>query len=173
MKIIGDTKLTGTRIAFSPDPQIFLATREFKFELLAKRLRELAFLNPGIEIIFIDERINKTENFIFKDGIAEYVTFLNENKNVLHDEPIKISGSAPSPNPDLDTDIVVDIALQYNDSYNDQIYAYANSIFNIEGGTHLSGFRTALTRVINNYAKQNNLLKDKDPNYPAMIQEKD
>ena len=164
MKIIGDTKLTGTRIAFSPDPQIFLATREFKFELLAKRLRELAFLNPGIEIIFIDERINKTENFIFKDGIAEYVTFLNENKNVLHDEPIKISGSAPSPNPDLDTDIVVDIALQYNDSYNDQIYAYANSIFNIEGGTHLSGFRTALTRVINNYAKQNNLLKDKDPN---------
>lgn len=164
MKIIGDTKLTGTRIAFSPDPQIFLSTREFKFELLAKRLRELAFLNPGIEIIFVDERINKTENFIFKDGIAEYVTFLNENKNVLHEEPIKISGSAPSPNPDLDTDIVVDIALQYNDSYNDQIYAYANSIFNIEGGTHLSGFRTALTRVINNYAKQNNLLKDKDPN---------
>ena len=121
MKIIGDTKLTGTRIAFSPDPQIFLSTREFKFELLAKRLRELAFLNPGIEIIFIDERINKTENFIFKDGIAEYVTFLNENKNVLHNEPIKISGSAPSPNTDLDTDIVVDIALQYNDSYNDQI----------------------------------------------------
>ena len=164
MKIIGDTKLTGTRIAFSPDPQIFLTTREFKFELLAKRLRELAFLNPGIEIIFVDERINKTESFIFKDGIAEYVTFLNENKNVLHDEPIKISGSAPCPNPDIDTDIVVDIALQYNDSYNDQIYAYANSIFNIEGGTHLSGFRTALTRVINNYAKQNNLLKDKDPN---------
>lgn len=164
MKVIGDTKLTGTRIAFSPDPQIFLTTREFKFELLAKRLRELAFLNPGIEIIFVDERINKTESFIFKDGIAEYVTFLNENKNVLHDEPIKISGSAPCPNPDIDTDIVVDIALQYNDSYNDQIYAYANSIFNIEGGTHLSGFRTALTRVINNYAKQNNLIKDKDPN---------
>ena len=92
------------------------------------------------------------------------MTFLNENKNVLHDEPIKISGSAPSPNPDLDTDIVVDIALQYNDSYNDQIYAYANSIFNIEGGTHLSGFRTALTRVINNYAKQNNLINEKDPN---------
>ena len=164
MKIIGDTKLTGTRIAFSPDPQIFLTTREFKFELLAKRLRELAFLNPGIEIIFVDERINKTESFIFKDGIAEYVTFLNENKNVLHDVPIKISGFAPCPNPDIDTDIIVDIALQYNDSYNDQIYAYANSIFNIEGGTHLSGFRTALTRVINNYAKQNNLLKDKDPN---------
>lgn len=164
MKIIGETKRTGTRIAFSPDPEIFVSTREFKFELLAKRLRELAFLNPGIEIVFIDERINKTETFIFKDGIAEYVTFLNENKNILHESPIKISGSAPSPNPDLDTDIVVDIALQYNDSYSDQIYAYANSIHNIEGGTHLSGFRTALTRVINNYAKQNNLIKDKDPN---------
>ena len=149
---------------FSPDPEIFLTTREFKFELLAKRLRELAFLNPGIEIDFIDERINKSENFIFKDGIAEYVLFLNENKNILHEAPITISGSAPCPNPDIDTDIVVDIALQYNDSYSDQIYAYANSIHNIEGGTHLSGFRTALTRAINNYAKQNNLIKDKDPN---------
>ena len=164
MKIIGETNRTGTRIAFSPDPEIFLTTREFKFELLAKRLRELAFLNPGIEIDFIDERINKSENFIFKDGIAEYVLFLNENKNILHEAPIKISGSAPCPNPDIETDIVVDIALQYNDSYSDQIYAYANSIHNIEGGTHLSGFRTALTRAINNYAKQNNLIKDKDPN---------
>ena len=164
MKIIGETNRTGTRIAFSPDPEIFLSTREFKFELLAKRLRELAFLNPGIEIDFIDERINKSENFIFKDGIAEYVLFLNENKNCLHETPIKISGSAPCPNPDIDTDIMVDIALQYNDSYSDQIYAYANSIHNIEGGTHLSGFRTALTRAINNYAKQNNLIKDKDPN---------
>ena len=163
MKIIGKTKLNGTRIAFSPDPKIFLSTREFKFELLAKRLRELAFLNPGIEITFIDERINKTENFIFKNGISEYVIFLNENKNVIHEEPITINGSAPCPNPDLKTDIIVDIAIQYNDSYNDQIYAYANSIHNIEGGTHLSGFRTALTRAINNYAKQNNLLKDKDP----------
>ena len=164
MKIIGETNRTGTRIAFSPDPEIFLTTREFKFELLAKRLRELAFLNPGIEIDFIDERINKSENFIFKDGIAEYVLFLNENKNILHEAPITISGSAPCPNPDIDTDIVVDIALQYNDSYSDQIYAYANSIHNIEGGTHLSGFRTALTRAINNYAKQNSLIKDKDPN---------
>tara|TARA_B100001093_G_scaffold93249_1_gene85519 strand:- start:516 stop:3083 length:2568 start_codon:yes stop_codon:yes gene_type:complete len=164
MKVIGESNRTGTRIAFSPDPQIFLTTRDFKFELLAKRLRELAFLNPGIEISFIDERINKTENFIFKDGISEYVVFLNENKNILHEKPISISGSAPCPNPDIETDIVVDIALQYNDSYSDQIYAYANSIHNIEGGTHLSGFRTALTRAVNSYAKQNNLIKDKDPN---------
>jgi DNA gyrase subunit B len=163
MKIIGDTKRTGTRIAFFPDPEIFETTREFKFELLAKRLRELAFLNPGIKIAFVDERINKTSTFIFKDGISEYVKFLNENKNVVHEEPISFHGEAPTPNPDLDADIVVDIALQYNDSYNDQIYAYANSIHNVEGGTHLSGFRTALTRVINGYAKQNNLIKDKDP----------
>ena len=164
MKIIGDTKRNGTRIAFSPDPQIFENTREFKFELLGKRLRELAFLNPGINIVFVDERINKTETFIFKQGISEYVSFLNENKNVVHEEPISFHGEAPTPNPDLDANIVVDIALQYNDSYSDQIYAYANSIHNIEGGTHLSGFRTALTRVINAYAKQNNLIKEKDPN---------
>ncbi|MDG1241286.1 MAG: DNA topoisomerase (ATP-hydrolyzing) subunit B [Opitutae bacterium] len=163
MKIIGETKRNGTRIAFSPDPQIFEETREFKGELLGKRLRELAFLNPGIHITFVDERINKTTAFIFKDGISEYVAFLNENKNVVHADPISFHGEAPTPNPDLDANIVVDIALQYNDSYSDQIYAYANSIHNIEGGTHLSGFRTALTRVINSYAKQNNLIKEKDP----------
>lgn len=163
MKIIGETKRNGTRIAFSPDPQIFLTTREFKYELLAKRLRELAFLNPGIKISFVDERINKSESFMFKDGIAEYVAFLNENKSVIHETPISFHGEAPTPNPDLDANIVVDIAMQYNDSYNDQIYAYANSIHNFEGGTHLTGFRTALTRVINNYAKQNNIIKDKDP----------
>ncbi|MEN8663123.1 MAG: DNA topoisomerase (ATP-hydrolyzing) subunit B [Lentimonas sp.] len=163
MKIIGETKRNGTRIAFSPDPEIFETTREFKSELLGKRLRELAFLNPGIQITFVDERVNKTTSFIFKDGIAEYVKFLNENKNVVHEEPISFHGEAPTPNPDLDANIVVDIALQYNDSYSDQIYAYANSIHNIEGGTHLSGFRTALTRVINAYAKQNNLIKEKDP----------
>jgi len=163
MKIIGDTKHTGTRIAFSPDPEIFLTTREFKAELLAKRLRELAFLNPGIRVIFLDERSNRKDEYFFEDGIAEYVTFLNENKTLIHPEPISIHGEVPTPNPDLDANIVVDIALQYNDSYNDQIYAYANSIHNVEGGTHLSGFRTALTRVINNYAKQNGLIKDKDP----------
>ncbi|WP_269523403.1 DNA topoisomerase (ATP-hydrolyzing) subunit B [Coraliomargarita parva] len=164
MKVIGETKRTGTRIAFSPDPEIFLTTREFKFEILGKRLRELAFLNPGIKILFNDERVNKSETFLFKDGIAEYVTFLNENKNIIHPEPISFHGEAPTPNPDLDANIVVDIAFQYNDGYSDQIYAYANSIHNIEGGTHLSGFRTALTRVINAYAKANNILKDKDPN---------
>ena len=163
LKIIGDTKGKGTRIAFSPDPQIFETTRDFKYDLLAKRLRELAFLNPGIVIEFTDQRVNRSERFLFRDGIKEYVTFLNANKTAVHPEPISFHGEADSPVTDRGAKIIVDVALQYNDSYNDQIYAYANSIHNIEGGTHLSGFRTALTRVINNYAKQNNIIKDKDP----------
>lgn len=163
MKVIGETTKTGTKITFLPDSEIFLTTREFKYEIIAKRLRELAFLNPGIEIQLTDERTEKSEKFLFKDGISEYVTFLNRSKIVLHDNPIFFSGEALADESKADSKIIVDIALQYNDSYNDQIYAYANSIFNIEGGTHLSGFRTALTRVINSVAKANNLIKDKDP----------
>ncbi|MEY3000871.1 MAG: hypothetical protein RL648_1085 [Verrucomicrobiota bacterium] len=162
MSVIGKTAKTGTKISWLPDPEIFLTTREFKYDLLAKRLRELAFLNPGIQISLDDQRTNRTETFLFKDGIAEYVTFLNRGKTPVHPSPIAFSGEAEATEQDKPR-IVVDIALQYNDSYNDQIYAYANSIHNVEGGTHLSGFRTALTRVINTYAKQNNLVKDKDP----------
>ncbi len=163
MKVIGETNKTGTKITFLPDPEIFLTTREFKYDIIAKRLRELAFLNPGIEILLTDERSEKNEKFLFKNGILEYVTFLNRSKIVLHDDPIAFSGEALANESSPDSKIIVDIALQYNDSYNDQIYAYANSIFNIEGGTHLSGFRTALTRAINTVAKTNNLIKDKDP----------
>lgn len=163
MKVIGDTNKTGTKITFLPDPEIFLTTRDFKYDIIAKRLRELAFLNPGIEIHLADERTEKAEKFLFKNGISEYVSFLNRSKAVLHTEPLFFSGEALADESKPDSKIIVDIALQYNDSYNDQIYAYANSIFNIEGGTHLSGFRTALTRVINAIAKANNLLKDKDP----------
>lgn len=163
MKSIGETQKTGTKITFLPDPEIFLSTREFKYDILAKRLRELAFLNPGIRIHLADERNDKSDIFQFKDGISEYVTYLNRSKEVIHDKPITFNGSAPA-NPDQpEPKILVDVSFQYNDSYSDQIYAYANSIFNIEGGTHLSGFRTALTRVINNYAKANNLIKEKDP----------
>lgn len=158
MEITGSTKTTGTKITFLPDPLIFEETREFKYEILAKRLRELAFLNPGVRIVLSDERINKEEEFCFKDGIAEYVMFLNKAKNVVNPKVISFSGDSEAPSGGK---IIVDIALQYNDSYTDQIYAYANSIFNVEGGTHLSGFRTALTRVINNYASANNLLKEK------------
>jgi DNA gyrase subunit B len=163
MAVIGDTKKTGTKISFRPDPEIFQTTREFQYEILAKRLRELAFLNPGIHIHLEDERSQKTETFFFRDGIAEFVRYLNQNKNVLHDKPITFSDTVADPEDPSKPPISVDVAMQYNDSYNDQIFAYANSIFNIEGGTHLSGFRTALTRVVNNFAKQNNLIKEKDP----------
>lgn len=163
LQVIGDTQRTGTKITFLPDLEIFTSGREFKYEILAKRLRELAFLNPGIQIDFLDERIDKGEHFHFADGIQQFVQFLNTGKNVIHPSPIVISGetSASPEHPELKT--IVDIAMQYNDGYAEQTYAYANSIFNIEGGTHLSGFRTALTRAINTYAKANNLLRDKDP----------
>jgi DNA gyrase subunit B len=164
MQVIGNTKKKGTKISWLPDPEIFLTTREFKYDILAKRLRELAFLNPGLEITLEDQRSERRETFKFKDGIAEYVAFLNRGKTCLHNPPLSFSGDAQAvEGDDKSGRIMVDIALQYNDGYADLIYAYANSIHNIEGGTHLSGFRTALTRVINNYAKANNLVKEKDP----------
>ncbi len=163
LKVIGKNRKTGTKITFMPDPEIFLMGREFKWEVLAKRLRELAFLNPGIRVELADERITKSEVFQFKDGIEEYVSFLNRNKAAVHAKVVVIHDEAVADETKPDRKIIVDVAIQYNDGYNEQIYAYANSIFNIEGGTHLSGFRTALTRVINNYAKANDLVKEKDP----------
>jgi DNA gyrase subunit B len=163
MTVIGDTKKTGTKITFKPDPEIFLTTREFQFEILARRLRELAFLNPGVRIELIDERAQKTEQFYFKDGITEFVKFLNQNKVVLHDKPITFTDTVPNEQDPTKPPVTVDVSLQYNDGYADQVFAYANSIYNLEGGTHLSGFRTALTRVINNFAKGEGLIKEKDP----------
>ncbi|ACB73947.1 DNA topoisomerase (ATP-hydrolyzing) subunit B [Opitutus terrae] len=163
MQVIGDTKKTGTKITFKPDPEIFKTTREFQYEILSKRLRELAFLNPGVHIELADERSQKGDRFYFRDGITEFVRYLNQNKNVVHDKPITFSDSVPNETNAALPNIVVDVSMQYNDSYNDQVFAYANSIYNIEGGTHLSGFRTALTRVVNNFARANNLLKEKDP----------
>jgi DNA gyrase subunit B len=162
LTVIGDTQKTGTKITFKPDHEIF-STLEFNYDVLAKRLRELAFLNAGIVIDLKDERSEKTETFVFKEGISEFVRYLNRSKEVQHPEPITFSGRhIPDPaHPHIAT--IVDVSMQYNESYNEQIYAYANSIFNIEGGTHLSGFRTALTRVVNTYAKANGLLKEKDP----------
>jgi DNA gyrase subunit B len=154
---IKNKKTTGTLITFLPDSTIFTITTEFKFERLATRLRELAFLNPGLEVTLTDERNDppKTERFYYKHGIEEFVRQLGENKQVLHPKPIVISRQRD--------EVFVDVVLQYNDSYNDQILPFANSIANPDGGTHLTGFRTALTRAINQYAKQNNLLKEKDP----------
>ena len=160
MHVVGSCQTTGTKITFMPDDQIFDETKEFKFDVLAKRLRELAFLNPGLSISLKDDKSNREDNFIFEDGISEYVLYLNQNKNCLIDKPISFDGEAPAESGDVP--IKLKVAFIYNDSFADQLYAYANSIHNIEGGTHLSGFRTALTRVINNYARQNDLLKEKD-----------
>jgi DNA gyrase subunit B len=162
MKVIGTSKKTGTRITFMPDPEIFLTTREFKYDILANRLRELAFLNPGVAIELQDDRTRKNEIFKFQDGITEYVRYLNTSKSVIHDKPITFHGEADAEGTSKGKTII-DVSMQYNDGYADQIYAYANSINNVEGGTHLSGFRTALTRVVNNYAKASGLQKEKDP----------
>ena len=160
LRVVGDSDTTGTKITFMPDEQIFTETRDFKFDLLAKRLRELAFLNPGVKISLYEDKNNLNEKFLFENGISEYVSFLNQNKNCLIEEPIYFASEAPA---ETGTgNIVAEVAFTYNDSFSDQLYAYANSIHNIEGGTHLSGFRTALTRVINNYARQNDLLKEKE-----------
>lgn len=160
LSIAGNCKTTGTKITFLPDEEIFENTRQFKFELLAKRLRELAFLNPGVKITLKEDKEGKKEDFYFEDGISEYVLYLNKNKNCINEKPISFKGEAPAETGD--GKIILDVAMIYNDSFSDQLYAYANSIHNVEGGTHLSGFRTALTRVINNYARQNDLLKEKE-----------
>jgi DNA gyrase subunit B len=160
LSVIGELKnkkTTGTLITFLPDPTIFTITTEFKFERLASRLRELAFLNPGLEISLSDERTDPTkkETFFYKHGIEEFVKQLGENKNVIHPKPVTISRQRD--------EVFVDVVLQYNDGYNDQILPFANSIPNPDGGTHLTGFRTALTKAVNQYAKTNNLVKEKDP----------
>lgn len=162
LTILGDSQdpaQTGTLITFLPDPEIFTITTEFKFDRLAKRLRELAFLNPGIEIILTDERVEdgtpRKEKFLYEEGISEFVSQLGETKQVVHPNPIVLTRQKD--------EVFVDVVLQYNESYTDQILCFANSIANTDGGTHLTGFRTALTRAVNRYATANNLLKEKDP----------
>ena len=160
---------TGTTITFLPDPTIFTDTTEFVFDMLAKRLRELAFLNPGLVIQLVDERAEsqRSETFLYKDGIKEFVVQLNENKTLITPDPISISGirhiEVEYDGKTMQDDVIVDVVMQYNDSDKYNILCYANSIYNADGGTHLSGFRSALTRVINAYAKANNLLSPKDP----------
>jgi DNA gyrase subunit B len=165
LSVIGTSKSTGTLITFKPDATIFTITTEFKFEILANRLRELAFLNPGLEIALTDERQDeKTERFYYRDGIEEFVRQLGRNKTLVHPTPITLSGSRTILVEGKDEEAYVDCVVQYNDTYNSHILCFANSIPNADGGTHLTGFRTALTRAINQYARGNNILKDKDPN---------
>ena len=173
LTVIGDLKNkkhTGTLVTFLPDPTIFNITTEFQFPKIAARLRELAFLNPGLEINITDERVDppRHEQYLYKLGIEEFVRQLGENKQLLHPKPIVLEGRRRvrfrnKDQQEVEDDMFMDLVMQYNDSYNDQILCFTNAIPNPDGGTHATGFRTALTRAINQYAKQNALVKDKDP----------
>lgn len=160
---------TGTTITFFPDASIFTDTIEFKFDSLTKRLRELAFLNPGLVIELIDEHESpeRRETFFYKEGIVEFVRQMGANKELINEEPIAISGvrevEVEYDGKKMNDDVLVDVVFQYNNTYETNILCFANSIYNGDGGTHLSGFRSALTRVVNGYAKSNGLLKEKDP----------
>jgi len=151
---------TGTKITFKPDSSIMDATK-FNYDTLATRLRELAFLNKGLTITLSDERSDppRAETFYFKGGISEFITFLNKGKSVLHEKPIYIEGERDLPNGGM---LTMEVALQYNDSYSESVFSFANNINTVDGGSHLSGFRSALTRTINSAGQQANLFKEKE-----------
>ena len=151
LEMVGKTRGKGTKVTFLPDDEIFEEI-EFSFDVIANRLRELAFLNSGVKINLVDERTDKKNEFFYKGGIVSFVEYINRNKKVLHKNPIFVTGAKE--------DCSVEVALQYNETYLDNIFAFANSINTTEGGTHLIGFRSALTRVFNNYATNNKIIKD-------------
>ena len=160
---IGKSDSTGTKVTFSPDPQIFPETR-FTYDVLYNRLREMAFLNAGVVIRILDERTNQTDEFCYKNGLLEYVKFLNRTANPLHAEVIHVKGDHEHFTTDGVKQIIgIEIALQYNDSSSDIVRSFANNIYNPDGGTHLSGFKSGLTRALNNYGKKNNFFKDFTP----------
>ncbi|MCR1934966.1 DNA topoisomerase (ATP-hydrolyzing) subunit B [Clostridium tepidum] len=155
LDILGDTEEHGTKIYFKPDAEIF-DELEFEYDTLAQRLRELAFLNKGIKISLTDERDDKKEVFHYEGGLKSFVLYLNRNKEKLHQQPIYVDENKDG--------YIVEIAMQYNDGYAENIFSFANNIDTIEGGTHLAGFKSALTRIINDYARKFNYLKDTDKN---------
>ena len=154
LTVVGKTQKTGTKVTFKPDSEIFTRSTEFTFETLATRMRELAFLNKGVRIVLTDENKDKEAEFKFDGGIISFVQYMNKNKNPLHKKVVYFQREKEN--------VEVEVAMQYNDSYAETIYAFANNINTIEGGTHLSGFKSALTRVANQYCKNKKLLKDKD-----------
>ena len=154
LTVEGPSERRGTRIRFQPDPEIFKETIRFSFDYLAKRLRELAFLNPGVRIVIEDRRDDRTHDFKYDGGIRSFVEHLSTNKQPLHEEPIYMNGSREG--------CEVELAMMWNTSYKELIYSFANNINTREGGTHISGFKAALTSCINAYAQRNNLLKAKD-----------
>ncbi len=156
LEVIGTTEETGTTIRFKPDATIF-EDLDFQFDVLKNRLRELSFLNKGLTIIIEDERDGMKKEYYYEGGIVSFVEYLNKNKVSLHAPPIFIFGEKDNAS--------VEVALQYNDSYVENVFSFANYISTHEGGTHLSGFKSALTRVINEYARKNNYLKGSDVNF--------
>ena len=154
LRQLGRADDTGTRLTFLPDPTIFSETK-FSLDTLTRRMRELAFLTPGIRITLRDERADRTETFHFEDGLVEFVKYLNRTQTPLTSDVFRVMAEQD--------DVVVEVALQYNDGYTENVMAYANNIYNPDGGTHLSGFRSAVTRTMNNYAKGGNLFKDVTP----------
>jgi len=153
LRVIGKSSSTGTKVTFKPDRSIF-SKIEFSYDILSQRLRELAFLNKGLRIKLLDERADKENVFQFAGGLISFVEYLNKNKNPLHPKIIYFQK--------IQDDIILEVALQYNDSFAENIFSFANNINTIEGGTHLSGFKSALTRAINQYAKNKNLIKNED-----------
>jgi DNA gyrase subunit B len=151
LKMCGETKKRGTKIVFYPDAEIF-ETTEFSFDVLSQRLRELAFLNAGVRIIIKDERVEKEHDFFYEGGIGSFVEYLNRNRTPVHPKPIFFKGEKSG--------VEIEIAMQYNDSYDEKLFSFANNINTHEGGTHLVGFKAALTRTMNSYAAANNLLKN-------------
>lgn len=153
---IRETDKTGTKTTFWPDPEIFTETTQIDRDVIANRIREMAFLNKGLKIIFIDAKTKEEQTFHFEGGIGSYVEFLNKNKTVLFEQPIYIDKAVG--------DIQVEIAMQYTEAYNESVLSFANNINTHSGGTHLTGFRNAITRVLNDYARKNNILKDAEQN---------
>ena len=159
LKIIGecDANRTGSTVRFKADPEIFRETTVYSYAILAKRLQEIAFLNKGLRIILMDDREdNKKDEFLYQGGITEFVKMLNKNKTPIHDDVIYVEGR--------EDNILIEVAMQYNDGYNEALYSYTNNIHTHEGGTHEDGVKRALTRIINNYARNNKMLSEKaDP----------
>ena len=159
LKIIGDCDInrTGSTVRFKADPEIFRETTVYSYAILAKRLQEIAFLNKGLRIILMDDREdNKKDEFLYQGGIIEFVKMLNKNKTPIHDDVIYVEGR--------EDNILIEVAMQYNDGYNEALYSYTNNIHTHEGGTHEDGVKRALTRIINNYARNNKMLSEKsDP----------
>jgi len=156
VEVVGKVKGTGTKTTFLADKEIFKKL-DYKYEPLAQRFREMAFLTRGLKITFRDEREDREQSFYFEGGINSFIRYLNRNRNVINENPIYIEKQVD--------DTTVEAAIQYTDGYAESIYAFANNINNVDGGTHLTGFRSALTRTINDYARKAGLLKDTEPNF--------